>query len=243
MNKFVESFLNPVPKQCKKVLFVIGGITYKNYAIGDLLTHPSAGKYQVPSFDLNDSLTALGNENTKYDLIKEINCEKLLDGKELKFIDKLFLLGMPFRLWDRFGDYFKLLFNKPLMHSVTNLVESEVNEIRKKYGHDTQIDFIAHSLGTLILLASKVQANTVYLLGSPLTSKFWSIRSTANSFFKNNSRLLANQIIFAFSQNDIVGTKPASSNILFANNIDCTPLDHSFLGYINYLINLFVIKL
>jgi hypothetical protein len=243
MSNFSETFVNP-PKAVKetKALLVIGGITYKNYALGDLINLPACKEYST-NWTEKDSLVALGNANTNYSMIKEINCESLLDSKTLNFLGKLWLLGLPARLWDRFGDYFKIICNKKIMQAVVHLVEAEILQAQKKYG---QVDVIAHSLGTLILLASNIKVNNVYLCGSPLTSRFWSIRTTANNFFKSNNNhcLATGNVYYCHSKNDPVGTYSMDrEQVDLPDYIDCSPISHAFSEYIKTLIERGVVTL
>lgn len=229
MSNFSETFVNP-PEKAKesRALLVIGGITYKNYAIGDLLKF---AKGYSTSWTDGASLIAFGNKDSKYSMIKEINCEQLLDSKALNFLGNLWLLGLPARLWDRFGDYFKIIGNKEIMKKCTALVEQEILDAKAKYG---KVDVIAHSLGTLILLASCSRVNNVLLLGSPLSSRFWSIRTTANKFFEKNGNCKCNSLLYCHSKNDIVGTNDFSG---WFNCLDCSPVTHSFSEYLQRLID------
>lgn len=233
MSKFSDTFTN-APSKAKQTrsLLVIGGITYKNYAIGDLIQRPEASQYYT-TWKETGSLVATGGDNAKYSMIKEINCEALLDRKLTDWMSKLLLLGIPFRLWDRFGDYFKIIWNKTVMKRVTKLVEREIAQAKSSYGD--KVDVIAHSLGTLILLASDVTVDNAYLLGSPLTSRHWSIRHAANDFWNNNDNLVANNINYCFSENDIVGTHALNHYQAF-RNIDCDPVTHSFSEYLDILL-------
>lgn len=212
----------------KPALLVLGGITYKNYAIGDLLSMPETKNY----------LNGEGNLDTEYSHIKELDCEQFLDNKTIDFLGRLMVLGIPFRLWDRFGDYFKIIGNKKTMKRVSEYVVHEVELANKLYG---QVDLIAHSLGTLIALASDIKVRNLYLLGSPLTSQFWSIRHTANDFIqKNGLEAEAQKVQYCYSPLDIVGTRAIEANF---ENINCYPSSHDFSDYMRILLKERVIKL
>lgn len=213
---FTETFLNPPPVEQKtdrkqKILFVVGGISPETYAFRDLVEHCKIQEHGYHKFyeDGTGSL-AFGSDNTKYLYIKEINCEKIFDSKLLNFFSKFFLIGIPFRFWDRIGDYFKAILDEQRLKRIVDLIETEVNVAKKSYG--LEVDVWGHSLGTLLLLASDIQVDECYLFGSPLTSKYWSVRKTAQDFRNKHEALSALQWRYGWSPKDIVCTKPFPSD-------------------------------
>jgi hypothetical protein len=211
----------------KPALLVLGGITYKNYAVGDLVGLPECSNY----------INREGTLDTKYAIIKELDCEQFLDHKIIDLIGRLFILGMPFRFWDRFGDYFKIISSDKLMRKCVEYIQAEVHKAQILYG---EVDVIAHSLGTLIVATSNIKVNNLYLVGSPLTSQYWSVRHTANKFIqKNGLNAEANNIYYCYSPLDIVCTKPSEAELL---NINCYPCSHNFSDYAKHLINKGIVK-
>jgi len=219
----------------KPALLVLGGITYKNYALGDLLKQPEANQY-INGNSISD--------NTKYSFIKELDCEQFIDSrlmqsKTIDILSKFFLLGVPIRLWDRLADYFKIIANAEIVKRCTEYVEHEIILANKIYG---EVDVIAHSMGTLILLSSQVKVRNLYLLGSPLTSKFFTIRKTANNFLLHKKINCSSQnTYYCFSANDIVGN--TSFKLDGINNINCYPSKHAFTDYLRYCLGNKIITL
>jgi hypothetical protein len=93
-----------------------------------------------------------------YKEVVEVATERVLDDHMNKFFKWL-----PF--YDRVSDI-KYLFSKSLRIDCTHEIYKTVGEMR---GLGRDVDVIAHSLGTLMILNSPVEVNNVYLIGSPLS--------------------------------------------------------------------------
>lgn len=191
-----------------KILFIIGGVTPKNYALEQLLSHRWVRNkgYALAVKDGNPSkFIALGSEISNYYAIEEIDCEQFFDSKALTFFEKLFLFAIPARLWDRIGDYYKALRDTERLEKISACITQKIKEVQE-LGY--QVDVIGHSLGSLLALGADVDIENLYFLGSPLTSENWLIRSTANKHASIHALLNANKIYYSWSPKDFICTKP-----------------------------------
>lgn len=225
MNKtFIETFVNPPEKTIEetkqKVLFIIGGISKETYAFRDVVrTCNLQDKGYTQFYQDENGMLVWGTDETKYKYIKEIDCEQFLDSKAINFFERFLLLGLPFRLWDKFGDYFKAIKDKKRLEAIANLIANEIGFVQAQYG--VQVDVWAHSLGTLLASASRAKVDEFHMFGSPLTSKFWSVRKTAQDFkTKLQTGILAKSIYYHWSPKDIVCTKPVDSDTVNAVNVE-----------------------
>lgn len=202
---FTDTFLNSktANKQKQKILLLIGGITRNLYAFDDLIIKNNINQVGYERYYSDDTgLMAFGGSNTKYLYIKEINCEKYFDSKLLTIFSKPFLLGLPFRLWDKLGDYFKAILNEKKMLEISNCIQAEIEAAQNTYG--LEVDIIAHSMGTLLALGAQAKVSDVYLFGSPLTSKYNVIKHTASNYLAKHYKLSSKNIYYGWSRYDVV---------------------------------------
>lgn len=104
---------------------------------------------------------AINRSNFKTDAYKEfieVGTEKILDDHVNKFFKWL-----PF--YDRLSDI-QYLFKRRVKNECTHEIYKTVGNMRS-LGRD--VDVIAHSLGTLMVLNSPVELNNVYFIGCPLS--------------------------------------------------------------------------
>lgn len=224
----------------KPALLVLGGITYKNYAVGDLLSMPEANHYYKGH----------GSNLATYGKIEEIDCEQFLDNKITSWFSMFLIIGIPFRLWDRFGDFFKVISNEKVMGEIAIYVESRIKQAIEEYG---EVDVIAHSLGTLIILfvlwTTNVRIRNLYLIGSPLTSKYTVIRDLSRKFLINKMDIFQNKfgqvlkVFYCWSANDIVSSTPPDQPDDITQNVDCSDCGHGFKSYLKNLFSEGIIKL
>lgn len=177
-------------------IFLIGGITEHSYIKDDFLSvFP-----QSPN-------------------VIDIDCELLFDNFFTKTVAPIFLLGLPIRLWDRFGDYFKFVLNKKQQHKIVTFAVKEI----LRHNHPAKKNIlIAHSLGSLIALKvlsfvsyqyAQIKFSKIIFIGSPLSSKFWSVRNTANTFLNSIAFNQLFEIEYFWSKKDIVSTQPFERSI------------------------------
>jgi hypothetical protein len=224
-----------------KILLVYNGINANEYALKSLLEHQEfKGKYE--KLDSIIGIKPILNKyfkaykrvdgNSHYDLIVEVQTEKFFDSAVLNFFQKFWLIGVPLIWWDKLGDYLKAITNERLMNGIKHCVKELVTALKDKYT-DVEIDCVAHSLGTLIALDSEARFEKVFLMGSPLTSRLWSIRTTATNFIrKRKAPTSVANVWYFYSKKDIVCTKLLRADGYGLWNIECN-CSHAIEGYID----------
>lgn len=194
----------------RRALVLIGGVTESNYILKAFLEHPY---YQSQGFEntyhhgwVHEAVNPK-DPNNYYDKILELDCEQFFDTKAISFLGRIWLLGLPWSLWDRFGDYFKAITDKRRLESISTYINRKLELLQINEGFE--VDVVGHSLGSLLLTQIERPVNKVIMIGSPLTSKHWTVRATANNFVKDNSKNWAwNKLFYCWNKKDRVCTKP-----------------------------------
>ena len=136
----------------KKVLLVLGGICPQPYAYDDVVKS---------SFD-----------HLGYDEIIQIDYEPFLDKRYewIPFYNRM-------RILDKRGDWWQFA----LHPEVREAIRADVCEKINNQPVDVQIDIVAHSLGTWVILGCPVKVNKVMLFGCPIGSRSWIVCKNVES--------------------------------------------------------------
>lgn len=135
----------------KRLLYVVQGISKDNYLTKDLIE-----KSALPT--------------KKYDEIILAPTERMFDqalrGSFLRYIPKS----------DKYGDFLTFYLSEWVRKKVCRSVRNQYKKLKKEYD---QIDILAHSLGTVIVMSSGeedqfIEADRAIMIGSPLGFKRWS---------------------------------------------------------------------
>jgi hypothetical protein len=189
---------------------LIGGVTDSNYILKTLLDHPyykdQGFKFINHNGWVHEAINPKDPDNY-YQKIIELDCEQFFDTKTINFLGKIWLLGLPWGLWDRFGDYFKAITDKKRMSAISTYINRKLELLQINEGYE--LDVVGHSLGSLLLTQIERPVNKVMMIGSPLTSKHWAVRATANNFVTNNRKNWAwRKLLYCWNKADRVSTKP-----------------------------------
>lgn len=114
-----------------------------------------------------------------------------------------FLTSPLFKLpkMDQYGDFIKFFLNKKRARAVTRELEQVIWRLQEK---DQFIDVWAHSLGTIILLCSRVKVRSVKLFASPLGLDWRIPRKWVQEYVRDNKALYPGSIEYYWSKNDFV---------------------------------------
>lgn len=144
-----------------------------------------------------DSEEILKILNPLYDFVVTVPTEKMLD-----------IASPKVKVWDKYGDIIKFFLN-PLRREANCLLISDKIACLKQSGI-SNIDILAHSLGTCFTLCSSGGVSTIYLYASPLGIKNHLFRQIIKWFIKKNEKIFAKKIKVIFSQKDLVCAQIAS---------------------------------
>lgn len=200
-------------------LFIIGGITPDNYALRSFLAHRWVRNRGYESvYKDGKTLAAIGGKDSKYLKIQELDCEQFLDSKTLKILQSIWLLGLPFKFWDRLGDYLKALADEKRLKKISEYITSEIEKTKKETG--SKVDVIGHSLGALLAMGIDSEIRNLYLMGCPITSRHWAIRTSASRHAERNCLIEPDNIYYLWNHLDRICTKPLEE-IEGIKNIEC----------------------